>query len=671
MASTYTSILKKGRASRLTPPAREGRLVVIGNGMVGCKFLEALVKLDLHQRYQIIAIGDENTPAYDRIKLSTFVDHQDASELSLRPASWYEEHGIKLLTGRRAESIDRSSQSVAIEGHEPVLYDILVLATGSRPFIPPIPGSDLPGVHAYRNLGDLERIIDASEGKQSAVVIGGGLLGLEAAQAVQKLGLKASVVERANFLMPQQLNEPASELLQKIVTTQDIDLHLAVGSTVITQEDEHLSLALEGQPSVSTDLVIISAGIQPNSEIADASQLAVGARGGVIVNRHLETQDPHIFAIGECALLNGRIYGLAAPGYAMARHLAERLAGHKLKPLPEPDLSTRLKMLGANVVSIGNPLEEGTRHEYRADGVYRMVLTNARAELIGALGVGTWDESGRVHSLYEESARLREKEISEFCVTGSLILKGSLSSVAHWPDQRIVCNCMGITKGELMACLPACASNPDRLASSTEASTVCGSCRPLLDELCGGEPPTARPIGARALLITSVIALLATLLTILIPAPAMADSVESLQYRIEQLWRDNLIKQISGYTLMGIFLIGLLISLRKRIRWLRIGHFARWRVFHAMFGVVALLALFAHTGFRFGHNLNFWLMFTFVGINLLGAFAGIVAAIEASGTSSLALAARKFRPALVWAHIILFWPLPVLLTFHILSVYLY
>lgn len=671
MASTYTGIQRKRRASRRSKPAAGTRLLVIGNGMVGCKFLEVLVDRGLHQHFRVTVVGDEPSPAYDRIKLSTYVDHRDSSQLELRPLSWYQEHGIELRRSTRAIRLDRESKQVELSDHSSINYDLLVLATGSRPFVPPIEGRDLPSVFTYRNLADLDQIIEATRGRQKATVIGGGLLGLEAAQAVQKLGLKTAVIERAGFLMPQQLNQTAAELLHATVTAQGIKLHLGVSSTRIERAEDSLQLILDEQVNEPTDIVIISAGITPNSELADQAMLHVGARGGVVVNRHLETEDPAIFAIGECALMSGRIYGLAAPGFMMARHLAARLAGEKTKPLPDLDTSTRLKMLGANVVSIGNPLEEGTRHEHSQDEIYRMVLTNSKSELIGAMGVGPWDESGRVHSLFEENARLRETEIARFKEQGSLIMRGKLSQIAHWPDQRIVCNCMGVTKGTLVGCMAKCGADPDSLAKATSASTVCGSCRPLLEELCGEAPRDTRPIGARALLITSGIALLLVLITIFTPGPAMADSVESVRYKIEQLWRDSLLKQITGFSLLGVFTIGLLLSLRKRIRWFRIGHFARWRVFHALFGVLSLVVLFAHTGFRFGHNLNFWLMLTFVGINLAGAAAGIVSAIESHGTSELALKARRFRPFLVWSHIILFWPLPVLLTFHILSVYLY
>lgn len=672
MASPFVGTLKSSRPTRRTRPKPASRLVVVGNGMVSAKFCEALIDEQLHEHLSITVIGAETRPAYDRIKLSTYVDHRDAGRLLLRPSAWYDEHRITLRLGVAVTSIDRPAKTLTLADGSTLPYDQLVLATGSRPFVPPIPGRELPGVHVYRSIDDLDAIIAAARGKESAVVIGGGLLGLEAAQAVQKLGLRPSVVERARFLMPAQLNEPAALRLRKIVEAQDIRLFLGKSSTVIEADGDRLRLTFDGSETTGTDLVVISAGIAPVTELAAEAGLAVGTRGGVVVNRHLETEDPEVFAIGECALLDGRIYGLAAPGFTMARHLAARLAGRKLAPLPEPDLSTRLKMLGADVVTIGNPLDEGTRHEF-ADGIsYRMIATDPKGVIRGGLGVGPWDESGRVHSLFEEGAVLRENELRRFTADGSLLAGGRLSSVNQWPDHRVVCNCMNVTKGRLVASLDSCGRDPDKLAAATEASTVCGSCRPLVEELCGqASSPPARPVGARALIVVSALALVAVLAAILFPPPEIAGSVESLRYQVDQLWRDRVFKQISGFTLTGIFLVGLLISLRKRLRWFRIGHFARWRVFHALFGLIALLALFAHTGFHFGHNLNFWLMFVFVALNLLGAGAGIVASIESRGTSAAAIRARRIRPFLVWGHILLFWPLPVLLTFHILSVYLY
>ena len=637
--------------------------------MVGGKFCEYLTQSKLGDLLEITVVGKEPLPAYDRINLSTYVEHKDAKQLIFNSEDWYQEQGITLLTGTEVVAVDPKLKCITLSDDSKHNYDALVFATGSRPFVPPIPGGDHPDVFLYRNIADLEAIITAAEGKTKAAVIGGGLLGLEAAQAVQKLGLKAAVIERASFLMPRQLNETASALLQHAIEEQDIDLLLGKGSTTIEPSGEQLKLVFDKGDPLDCDLVIISAGITPNSELAQETGLETGLRGGIVVNHHFETTEDDIFAIGECALLDGNIYGLAAPGYAMARHLIARLEGQKIAPFPDPDLSTRLKMLGVDVITIGDPLEEGHRIEFSTDTLYRMLILGPKGELRGGLGVGDWPEGGKIQSLYAEGQFIKKKEEEYFLAEG-IIQPGGEAPVAQWPDERIVCNCMGVTKGQLVSCLAKCKNDPKLLAAETSASSVCGSCEPLLEELCG-TPALSKPRGARALLILSILALLGVLTAIFLPPPAMADSVESFRYEIDQFWRDNLIKQITGYTLMGIFLIGLLLSLRKRIKWFRFGHFAYWRVFHTAFGIIALIALFVHTGFRFGHNLNFWLMFTFVALNLLGALAGVVAAIESKGNSKAALTARRFRPVLVYGHLVLFWPLPVLLTFHILSVYLY
>ncbi|MEM9079281.1 MAG: FAD-dependent oxidoreductase [Verrucomicrobiota bacterium] len=671
MSAPYQGVAKRPKAARRKALPKGSRLVVIGNGMVSCKLCQLLVDAGLNKRLEITIIGRETLPAYDRINLSKFVDSKNADQLILKNQSWYEEHGIQLLLGTEVSSVEQSLKTVRLSNGQSLNYDLLVFATGSRPFVPPIEGSDLPNVFLYRTVQDLETIVAAAHGKQQATVIGGGLLGIEAAQAIQKLGLDAAIVERAAFLMPRQLNQKAANLLQSSVAEQNIALHLGKSSTTITQTGDRLKVSFNSQESFETDLVIISAGITPNSELAAAAGLSVGVRGGIVVDHQLETEDPNILAIGECALLNGRIYGLAAPGYAMARHLVDRIAGKRMEPFPEPDLSTRLKMLGVDVVTIGDSLEEGRQIEFESDGIYRMLIMNGRGELKGGLGVGPWPEAGKVQSLFLDGHRIREKEQDHFLKEGVLAPGGGTTPVNQWPDERVVCNCMAINKGQLVSCLAKCHNDPDQIASATGASTVCGSCRPLLEELCGSTTSPKKAIGTRSLLTASSLALLGVLVTIFAPPMAMAESVESWWYQVDKFWRDNVIKQITGYSLMAIFLIGLLISLRKRFKWFRIGHFAHWRVFHAVFGIVALIALFIHTGFRFGHNLNFWLMFTFVGLNLLGAFAGIVSALESTGTSSTALVARRFRPVLTYAHLVLFWPLPVLLVFHILSVYLY
>jgi len=669
MAGTFHSVLKKRGSSKRKLEKKGTHLVIVGNGMIGAKFCEELVANNLHEHFRISVIGEEPYPAYNRVKLSTYVNHRDASTLELLPTEWYDNHSIRLTTGSRVTSINREAKTLTCTTGVPISYDILVLATGSRPFIPPIPGSYSKNVFLYRTIADLERIITSAGGKKSAVVIGGGLLGIEAAQALKSLELKTAVIERASFLMPQQLTREGGDLLKREVEKQQIKVHLEVQSTVITPEQEKLSLTLDDTTTLEADLVVISAGISPNSELVESAELSTGVRGGIVVNDDLETEDSSIFAIGECALLHGRIYGLAAPGYIMAKHLARRLAGKRQKALEPLDLSTRLKMLGVDVITIGDPLQEGRRLEFSTPDCYRTLIIGRKGKLVGALSIGPWEENNLVHQAYVTSSRISKKQQNYFIEEGILFPGARTEHPSDWPDERIICNCTTCPKGQIMARMEECQHDANRIAEATGASTVCGSCRPLIEQLCGATSVT--PIKKKsitALMLTSVIALGLVSYAVAAPPAEMADSVESFWFKVDQLWRDNLIKQITGYSLVGIFLIGLIISLRKRLAWFKWGQFTTWRFFHAAFGLTSLGTLWAHTGFHFGSNLNWWLMFVFVMLNLLGAVAGIVTAIEARGTSGTA---RRLRPILTWAHLVLFWPLPVLLTFHILSVYLY
>lgn len=670
MSIIARTIKPKARTFRLDKPKAGTRLVVLGNGMVGQKFCEHLVNQKLSLLCSVDVIGDEPQPAYDRIHLSDLAAHRDPSKLELKPREWFAQNGITLHSGLAATHIDRELKVVHTSGTEVFCYDILVIATGSRPFIPAPFDTPIPGIHVYRTIRDMEGIIKDAEGKSSAMIIGGGLLGLEAAQVARDLGMEARVMERSSFLMPQQLNQPAAQRLDETVRGKGIKINYLKASKSLKQEaNGKLTVDFQDKTAATADMIMVATGIVPATDFAKDSGLEMGVRGGIIVDDFLTSSDPSIFAIGECALLHGRIYGLAAPGYSMASLLAEMIAGKTVESLPPPDLSTRLKMAGADVVSIGLPLEDGKTIEFSDDDSYRLICFGKDRRLVGALGVGEWPEAGEIQSLFLEKIRIPKKQLLAFAETGQLVVEQP--SLAAWPDERIVCNCLTVRKGEIMECMAKVGADPDLVAKGCGASTVCGSCRPLIEKLCNPEAQPSRPVAYRSLISVSAIALVATLITIFLTPPAMASSVESWWYKIDEIWRDNLIKQITGYSLLALCLIGLLLSLRKRFKWFRFGHFAKWRVFHAVFGVIALVVLFAHTGFRFGDNLNFWLMFSFVGLNLLGALAGIISALESKGSDALALKARRVRPVLTYAHFVLFWPLPALLVFHILSVYLY
>ncbi|MEM7144433.1 MAG: FAD-dependent oxidoreductase [Verrucomicrobiota bacterium] len=661
---------KKPGAGR--PKAGRERLLVVGNGMVGSKLCERLVSEGASKQFDLSVIGEEPRPAYDRVRLSSYVGHRDGERLELLPREWYEAEGIGLITGACVSAVDTEARRVLIEGAEPRSFDRLVFATGSYPFVPPIEGVDLPGVFVYRTIEDLDRIMSFSRGRKRAVVIGGGLLGLEAAQAVQALGLEeVHVVELASFLMPQQLNEPASHILESEVIRQGIELHLEQQTEAILDAGGGaLALQFGDGSLLEADLVIISAGIRPRSAMAEASGVVCGPRGGIVVDDQLETNVSGVYAVGECALHRDRIYGLVAPGYAMAEVLARRLCGDRSAVFEGATLSTRLKMLGVNVVVMGEYLQPNRSLEYEDGAHYRMLVLDSRDRLVGAMGVGKWEESGRLQEAINSRRRVRRKQQVAFIRDGDVW--GDVSGdVASWPEPALVCNCMQVSKGALCSLVRDGVADVDRLARETGASTVCGSCRPLLEELAGD--PVTSSSGRRMgwLLGASCAGLGLALAAVLYPGVPVADSVETWWHKVGALWRNGVFKQVSGFSLMGVSVVGLLFSLRKRFSWFSFGHFAKWRLFHAAFGVTSLVALFVHTGFHFGSNLNFWLMFVFVMLNILGAVAGIVSALENRGVTRLAVVARRSRPYVSYAHLVLFWPFPILLIFHIASVYLY
>ncbi|MEM6278393.1 MAG: FAD-dependent oxidoreductase [Verrucomicrobiota bacterium] len=660
-------------AYTLAPPEQDSpKLVVVGNGMVGASFCEKLVALGLDEQFEIHVFGEEPRPAYDRVRLSNYVLNHDPARLELLSKEWYESHGIHLHLEERVVSLVPEEKRLTTDQGESHRFDHVVLATGSRPFEPPIPGIDLSNIFVYRTIEDLEQICEAAKGAKSAAILGGGLLGLEAAQALQHLEVESiHVVELANFLMPQQLNPEASDALLQSVEQQGLTLHLGERASGFEKSKDSLTVKLE-KASIDVDLVVVAAGIRPRSELAESSGIELGGRGGIRVDDSLMTSADSVYAIGECAEHRNRIYGLAAPGFRMAEVLAKHLAGKSKVKFEGADTSTRLKMLGVDVITVGNPLQPGKTSEYKNEANYRLLSFDPKGRLSGALIVGSWSEAGQVQAAIQQGRKLRPRHIKEFEETGIIWSESENVSATSWPSEAIVCNCMQVSKATICDQIDSGTRDVEQIKNCTGAGTVCGSCCPLIAELAGEVITEKRGfLSSRFLLAISSSALLLALIIFLFPPLPIAQSVTEGWYQVESIWRDFVAKQITGYTLMGMSALGLVLSLRKRIRWFRFGDFLNWRAIHAGFGLASLFALFAHTGFQFGDNLNFWLMFVFVLLNLLGAFAGIIASLEVRGTGRIAIYARRLRPSLTWAHIVLFWPFPILLGFHILSVYLY
>lgn len=480
-------------------------LVVVGNGMVGHKFLETFAELGGTERWNVVTFAEEPRLAYDRVGLSTFFTGSSADDLSLVEEGIYERHGITVHVGDRVEAIDRAAKKVRSVGGRTIAYDKVVLATGSYPFVPPITGNDHPGTFVYRTIDDLEAIEGwaSRDDVRRGVVVGGGLLGLEAANALRHLGLDTHVVEFAPRLMPVQVDDGGARALRRRIEELGVAIHLQRATTEIVAGDhgrvERLTFAGDDHGDLPADIVVFSAGIRPRDDLARECGLAVGERGGIVVDDQLGTSDPDILAIGECALHGGRIYGLVAPGYDMARAAARRLAD-----AAEPDadgttftgadLSTKLKLLGVDVASFGDAfaIAEGA-HEIVYDDpvakVYKKLVVSADGDqVLGGMLVGDAAAYGTLVQMARGDMPTPEHpEALILPDLGASQRGAAVIGVAGLAPTATICSCENVTKKAICAAIDdGCAAVPD-LKATTRAGTGCGGCVPLVSEILKDE----------------------------------------------------------------------------------------------------------------------------------------------------------------------------------------
>ena len=650
------------RKRRLAEPQT---VVVIGNGMAGYKLCEKLVSLNERGRFRIVVFGEERHPAYDRVNLTSYLKDASVGDLLLADQGWYDAHGIELHLGDPVEAIDRSERVVRSASGREVHYDRLVFATGSRAFVPSFPGVDLPGVFVYRTVSDLEAIRARAKESARAVVLGGGLLGVEAAKALRDLGLETWIVERGASLLARQLDPEAGAVLQSHVEKLGVKVCVQRETQRIEALGEDRLIQFNTGECLRVQLVVVAVGIRPRDELALESGLDAGPRGGIRVDDQLRSSDPNIFAIGECASHRGMIYGLAAPGAQMADLLAENLAG-KRRLYQGSDQSTRLKLTGIEVATLGDFQANGdeTLSWKGSDGCRRLVLEKGR--LVGATSIGEWPETPRVQELVERRGRIWSWRRHRFSNTGRLWKGDTVLQVAGWPADALVCNCVGVRRGALStACADGCGT-VELLAGRTGASTVCGSCKPLLAQLVGAPSWAVGLPGLKLLAAASVIAAL-LVVAMLVSAPfGAAGSVQSFLWQVDVLWRDSFWKQVSGFSLLGLAFVSLVLSMRKRIKRFSFGEFGHWRAVHAVLGVMSLLALVSHTGFRLGSNVNLVLMLNFLALAAAGALAGGVTALERRLSP---IAGKRLRSIWTGFHIAMAWPLPVLVGLHVAIAY--
>ncbi len=497
---------------------RTERLVVVGNGMVSHRFLELLAARGAkagQPPFEVTLVGEEPRLAYDRVGLSTFFDGRTPEEMTLPAAGQYEAAGFAVRLNARVTGLDRQRRVVVVQrtlegGPETqeVGYDRLVLATGSGAFVPPIPGRDAAGCFVYRTIEDLEAIRDWSAKRPGGVgaVIGGGLLGLEAAYALAKLGMKVHVIEFAPRLMALQLDETGGAVLRRRIEDLGVDVHTATSTKeILAGEDGRVrALRFANGDELDVDLLVFSAGIRPRDELARAAGLPVGERGGIVIDQSCRTEDAAIYAIGECASYEGRCYGLVAPGYQMARAAVSALCSAGQAGTDESaeavdavftgfDMSTKLKLMGVDVASFGDAFggHAGAHVVSLLDtsaALYKkLVLSPDRKHLLGGMLVGD-------ASAYGELLQLAQNRIVLPPEPESLILPASKGDrpaglgVTALPDTAQICSCNNVSKGEI------CSAIRDQkltvvgsVKSCTKAGTTCGSCVPLVTDLLKAE----------------------------------------------------------------------------------------------------------------------------------------------------------------------------------------
>ncbi|MBI3469685.1 MAG: nitrite reductase small subunit NirD [Planctomycetes bacterium] len=468
-------------------PSPQSTVVVIGNGMVGQRFCERLVEFDTARRFQIVTFCEEPRSAYDRVGLTSFFAHRDAEKLMLARREWYAENGVELHIGDRACALDCQRRTVRSDKGVSIAYDHVVLATGSYPFVPPVPGINKPGVFVYRTIEDLENIIRFAGHARRCAVIGGGLLGLEAAKAAFDLKLETHVIEFASRLMPRQVDDRGSQVLVRKIEALGVHVHLNKSTKEVHGERQVERIEFTDGQSIDVDMVIVSAGIRPRDDLARQSGLKVGERGGIMVNDRLETSDPRVFAIGECALHSGMVYGLVAPGYEMAEIVAANLAGGDRR-FNGADLSTKLKLMGVDVASFGAyeaPSDKATALVFEDPfaGVYKkLVFAPDGKRLLGGVLVGDAADYGRLSMLAKADAPLP-------CQPHELVVGASAPAVGldAMPDGAQVCSCNSVAKGVICEAIRAGAETIDAIKRCTRAGTGCGGCIPLVTDLLRSE----------------------------------------------------------------------------------------------------------------------------------------------------------------------------------------
>ena len=474
------------------------KLVMIGNGMAGIRTIEEILER-ANDLYDITVIGKEPYPNYNRIMLSNILQNKmTVEETIMNPYEWYEEHDIKLITNDPVVDVDRANQNVTTANGIEVAYDKLIFATGSKAFVIPVPGSTLPSVIGWRTIDDTEQMMNIAKTKKKAIVIGGGLLGLECARGLLDQGMEVTVLHLAEWLMEMQLDRKAGNMLKADLEKQGMKFEMQANTTEILGEDDVEGVKLADGREIPTDLVVMAVGIRPYTEVAKESGLDVNR--GIVVNDVMQTSDSNVYAVGECAEHNGKVYGLVAPLYEQGKVLADHLTNKETNGYKGSTTFTSLKVSGCDLYSAGQIVEnaeiKGIEIFNSVDNNYKKIFLKD-GNVVGAVLYGDIDDGSRFYNM------MKKGESTEDYTLVSLLTQGGEEaslSIADMADDETICGCNGVDKGTIVNAITENGfTTVEEVTAKTKAGNSCGKCKPqiaqILQHTLGDDFVAAKPAG--------------------------------------------------------------------------------------------------------------------------------------------------------------------------------
>lgn len=641
-------------------------VIIIGTGPVGIQFIKTALERMPSSRFMVF--GNEPWEPYNRVKLSSFFAGLMQWDDLLASQKLPETEKITAFYNCAVISIDKQAKTVTDELGRVHGYKKLVIATGSRPFVPNIEGIHLKNIFTFRDLTDIEQLSARRVRSRKTIVVGGGVLGIEAARAMSRENTEVSIIDHLPTVMSNQLDEAAAEILQRHLLALNLKLYLGQAIHSFIGDDEVESVVLKDGTEIECDTVILTTGIQPNIDLALKAKLSIGQ--GIRVNDAMQTSDEHIYAIGECAQHREKTYGVVKPGYEQARVAAFILSGKKSNYVGSLT-ATQLKVIDVPAFSMGDNDEVSVvnnkkewLYKNKEKNIYRRLVIKNR-HVVGAVSIGEWDEQSRVQETILNKRFVWIWNKKRFEETGLLWVEKNSADVTKWPASTVVCNCTGVTRGQLTGVIGSGVNTLADISHCTGASSVCGSCKPLVAQMLSADTKVEAPKWHRNLLIFGVLSTLAITVAMFLPSIPYAESVQVI-WQWDELWRSNLYKQVSGFALLGMSVIVVMMSLNKRIKKFSFLTFPFWRLVHVIVGFLTVLGLGVHSGYSIGSGVNSFLALCFVSLIVAGGLSSAMVAIEHKLD---AVTSKKIKNRLVWLHILSFWPVPALLSVHVLKSY--